>query len=134
MIRCKGLWNERNPSDSRVLVWGSEKVVELFNNLWRKTEGLVLRTRQKLNKGYFLMEMRSEKALNKQQKEMVQKGLRTERRPSINVSAGKGVNKEVECCKQRKMQDNLKGKANIYEIKLVCKKREYRNHCLKVKE
>lgn len=78
--------------------------------------------------------MRSEKALNKQQKEMVQKGLRTERRPSINVSAGKGVNKEVDYCKQRKMQDNLKGKANIFEIKLVCKKREYRNHCLKVKE
>lgn len=45
VIRCRGLQNGRNPSDSRVLAWGSGKVVELFNNLWRKTEGLVLRTR-----------------------------------------------------------------------------------------
>lgn len=57
------------------------------------------------------MEMRNEKALNKQQKEMVQKGLRAERRPSINLSAGKRMNKEVESIEIEKNVEQSQSKS-----------------------
>lgn len=42
----------------------SGKVAESFTNLWKRTEGLILRTRFELNRGYCLKELRSEKALH----------------------------------------------------------------------
>lgn len=71
-------------------------MVESFTNLWKRIEGFVLRTRYELNRGYLLKELRSEKALHKQRKEMVLKGMKAERRPSIHVSACRGVTTEEE--------------------------------------
>lgn len=47
------------------------------------------------------------------------------------MSAGNGVNKEVESIDIEKNVGQSQGKANIFEIKFVLKKRRYRKSLLK---
>ena len=91
---CGKTWKGRNQSDARVLVWVSGKVAESFTNLWERTEGLILRTRFELSRGYCLKELRSENALHTWWEEMLFKGMKSEGRPLINVAACRGMKAE----------------------------------------